>query len=168
MSVKSGSVLLMLLTGMAVWSPETISADIETTLEGLEYRSDWSLAGWQSHYCYRRNGKTKFVLYGGDGRRRLEDHQRGCDLGEHIRRWCTCRDYWCCCSRRIRQQHYLCRHGRISDTWGDNQSGRRGLEVYRCRTNLVVCWARRHWSGLPNQDSPSKPDVVYVAAQGQI
>ena len=38
MSVKSGSVLLMLLTGMAVWSPETISADIETTLEGLEYR----------------------------------------------------------------------------------------------------------------------------------
>ena len=38
MSVKSGSVLLMLLTGMAVWSLQTIAAEIETTLEGLEYR----------------------------------------------------------------------------------------------------------------------------------
>ena len=38
MSVKPGSVLLMMLTAMALWFSQPIAADIETTLEGLEYR----------------------------------------------------------------------------------------------------------------------------------
>ena len=67
MSVKSGSVLLMLLTGMAVWSPQTISADIETTLEGLEYRLIGPWRGGRVTTVTGLKGKPNLYYMGATG-----------------------------------------------------------------------------------------------------